>query len=121
MRKRIERSKTLLVSKSEKVNPIWIPEIERIERVVIKNGRGHFVHEFGDPNPVSGPPETVFIKPLMNLDEKELQDFEIFNSGQIAGWAEVGSRMMFRVTEGHDLDGQWVTVYSSGWNIPIRR
>ena len=40
----------------------------------------------------------------------ERESFENADAGMLAGWPEVGSRMMTRVMTGQDLCGVWVVV-----------
>ena len=41
---------------------IWIPELERIERVIVKNARGHMLHDHAQD--IEDPPTHVNILPL---------------------------------------------------------
>lgn len=84
---------------------VWIPESERIERVVLKNARGHAYYELGEP--MLDPPESVWAIPLTALTEDERKAFaEVLDPG----WAEVGSRMLDRQASGADMDEGWVIV-----------
>ena len=97
----------------------WFPEIERFKRVVIKNARGHFVHEFGNLEPASSSPSHEFVVPIDSFEDCASQEFENCNFGGISGWPEIGSRMMFRLTEGYDLDGLWVVVQDGVYRYAV--
>lgn len=84
----------------------WEPEIERVERVVIKNARGHAFYECGEP--VLAKPTRVEISPLEIMNKSHRNSFEIIDLGGLL--PEVGSRMMTRVLCGNDLRNGWVNV-----------
>ena len=54
--------------------------------------------------------EHVWTTPLAVMSEAERGAFENDYAGTLAGWPEVGSRMMTRVVTGQDLCGVWVVV-----------
>lgn len=85
----------------------FVPELGRIQNVVVKNARGHFLFEHGQP--AKGEPERVAIQPISTLSPDTLANFETIDYG--AGWPEVGSRLMQRLISGEDMrpDG-WVVV-----------
>ena len=88
---------------------VWNPETARIERVVIKNARGHAFYECGEP--VLTEPEHVWVAPLATMTAAERAEFENSGTaGDFAPWPEVGSRMMTRVVTGQDLRDGWVIV-----------
>ena len=69
LRARIERSKTKYQSIGGKMRCIWKPETERVERVVVKNARGHAFYEYGEPmllepehvwTPITPPRGSIF-------------------------------------------------------------
>jgi hypothetical protein len=49
LRERIERSKIVYRTRGGDTRLVWKPEIDRIDRVILKNARGHAYFEFGDP------------------------------------------------------------------------
>jgi hypothetical protein len=49
LRGRIERSKTTYDTLGGETRLIWRPENDRIERVIVKNARGHAFFEYGEP------------------------------------------------------------------------
>jgi hypothetical protein len=87
---------------------VWKPDLERIERVVVKNARGHAFFEIGEP--MMHKPASVKIVPLEYIPAGERAEFEDVGSG-MGFLPEVGSRMMTRVFTGEDLtDDGWVLV-----------
>ena len=76
--------------------------------MVLKNARGHAFYEYGEP--MLTEPEHVWAFPLAVISEAEREAFENDYAGTLAGWPEVGSRMMTRVVTGQDLCGVWVVV-----------
>lgn len=119
VRRALERNPSLLslieASKQSGSTPdgeetlTWRPETDRIHSVVLKNARGHAFFEFGEP--MREEPDHVWAVPLVSMTPERRSDFEnIGASGGVAGWAEVGSRMMTRQITGQDMDGDWVVV-----------
>lgn len=98
----------------------WLPEIERINKVVIKNARGHAFYEYGEP--VRDEPSAVWALPLMLLTNEQRADFEDSNSGpSFAAWPEVGSRMMTRVVTGQDMVGSWIIVQEGVYRYAVEQ
>lgn len=94
----------------------FVPEISRIQNVVVKNARGHVLFEHGQI--ADGEPLHVAIQPISNLPQETRQSFETINYG--AGWSEVGSRLMHRLITGEDMrpDG-WVIVQPSIYRFAV--
>lgn len=85
------------------------PDMTRVERVVVKNARGHAYHETGEP--LLHEPTQVWIRPFSRLSKVERDQFETQGSAGVDVWPEVGSRMMVRVTTGEGLaNGGWIEV-----------
>jgi len=105
LRQRLEASRTEQMDLFRETRVEWQPERDRINRVVIKNARGHAYYEFGEP--MLEEPSSALAVPLLLLTDAQREDFESVGGG---GWPEVGSRMMTRVLTGHDLAGGWVVV-----------
>ena len=83
--------------------PIWSPEFERIQRVILKLARCHAAFELNEP--MLEEPAHLAIKPLSLMTAEELSSFEDHRVPVI--WPEVGSRAMQRVlVSGMDL-GVW--------------
>ncbi|KZD25510.1 hypothetical protein A4A58_03605 [Tardiphaga robiniae] len=87
---------------------VWKPDIERIQRVVVKNARGHAFYEMGEP--MMNDPASVWVGALEHLKGDERDRFESgWDSTGI--WPEVGCRMMNRLATGSDLNQNgWVIV-----------
>lgn len=74
----------------------------RVERVVVKTARGHVSYEYGEP--MLNGPEHAWTLPLTAMTAAEREEFEnAGTAGELAGWAEVGSRMMRRALTGQDM------------------
>ncbi len=65
---------------------IWQPEVERVNRIAVKNARGHAFFEFGEP--MLEMPSHVWAMPLASLTD---QQCAAFKSVTVSGWPEVGS------------------------------
>ena len=86
---------------------VWMPELKRIERIVVKNARGHAFFEGGEP--MFEPPSDITILPLPSIPEE--QSTELLSGSPFQQWPEVGSRWMQRVlaeTGAFDADGFYV-------------
>ena len=109
LRATIEGSKTEYQTIGGEMRFVWTPETERINRVIVKNARGHAFYEYGEP--MLTEPDHVRAVPLESMTAAQREEFEnIQGDGEIAGWPEVGSRMMTRVMTGQDLCDGWVVV-----------
>lgn len=115
LRARIEAAKrSEILDGKERV--IWIPELARVHRVVVKNARGHAFYEYGEL--VLEEPKRVSALPLDQLTPARRLDFETAPS-RVAGWPEVGSRMMQRLATGQDMDHGWVVVQPSVYRYRV--
>lgn len=74
---------------------IWLPEIDRIKRVIVKNARCHILYEASEPHWKD--PEEILIFAIPNAADHEVKDF--LSSNPLQAWTEVGSRRMQRVLE----------------------
>lgn len=94
----------------------FVPEISRIQNVIVKNARGHVLFEHGQP--VEGEPVRVSIQPIPAIPPEMRESFENIDYG--AGWPEVGSRLMARLISGDDLrsDG-WVIVQPDVYRFAV--
>lgn len=106
LRARIDRSKTQNETLFGETQILWTPEWNRINRVVIKNARGHAFYEHGEP--MMSEPAHVRTVPLESFTSQQLINFENIDYGN--GWPEVGSRMMTRMITGKDILGAWIVV-----------
>lgn len=118
LRSLIERSKREYQTEGGQTNRTWSPDIPRINRVIIKNARGHAFFEFGEP--MMSEPDIVWACPLAFLTSDQRKDFEGGMSDSVlAGWPEVGSRMMTRLMTGQDLNGDWVVVQDNVYRYAV--
>jgi len=94
----------------------FVPDMVRIQNVVVKNARGHVLFEHGQP--AEGEPARVAIQPIPTLPPNMLANFEAIDYG--AGWPEVGSRLMQRLVSGEDMrpDG-WVVVQPNVYRFAV--
>lgn len=86
---------------------LWAAEAERVERVIVKNARGHLFHELGEASTAS--PTSVWFFPAIRFSRDQRDAFERVDPGPLL--PEVGSRMMSRVVLGlAPLKNGWVEV-----------
>ena len=94
----------------------WLPEITRINRVVLKNARGHVCYEYGAHS--EGEPSFVAGAPLEEMGDGLRH---AFSDGQptLAGWPELGSRMMTRIVTGKDMRDGWIIVQDGVYRYAV--
>lgn len=117
LREQIECSKRLVSFGGDEI-PIWAPELSQVNRVVLKNARGHAYYECGEP--VLTKPEHVFAMPLMVMTEVERTRFE---KGRefFRLWPEMGSRMMIRLVTGQGMRNGWVVVQDGVYRYRVEQ
>ncbi len=115
LRTRIERSRTEYETPGGEARSVWNPETERINRVILKNARGHAFYEYGEP--MLTEPEHVWSAPLETLTAAERAEFGNIQTDGL--WPEVGSRMMTRVMTGQDLYDGWIIVQDGGYRYGV--
>jgi len=115
LRAQIERSKKVQEDLFGEAQIIWQPEWGRISRVVQKNACGHAFYEYGEP--MLEKADHIQISPLVSLTPEQKQLFE--DGSHMAGWPEVGSRMMTRVMTGQDLKKGWVVVQEGVYRYTV--
>jgi hypothetical protein len=92
--------------------------MDRIERVALKNARGHAYFEFGEP--MLDKPTHLWALPLESMTETKRQNFEgPSDEESLAPWPEVGSRMMTRLATGEDMAGQWIVVQEEVYRYSV--
>ncbi len=111
----IEKAKSEYRTHGGDTHFVWKPELESINRVVLKNARGHAFYEFGEPMLES--PTHVWSAPLAAFTAGERAEFEHVDLGP--GWPEVGSRMMTRVMTGQDLFDGWIIVQDGVYRYAV--
>lgn len=115
LKARIDRSKTVYQTLFGETRIVWKPELDRVNRILIKNARGHVFFEYGEP--MLDEPARVWAAPLEALTNDQRANFENIGSGNF--WPEVGSRMLTRVVTGQDLSGAWVIVQDGIYRYAI--
>ena len=94
----------------------WIPEIDRIERVIVKNALGHIVFERGAVP--EEPPSYVNILPTQSMSVEQRKWFE--SPSGLAGWPEVGSRLMLRLLQTGEVGlGGWIELQSGVYRYAV--
>jgi len=118
LRAMIDRTKREFQTVGEETRIVWQPDMERINRVVLKNARGHAYFEYGEPK-MEAPPR-VWARPLESMSESERAEFEgLTGTGGLAAWPEVGSRIITRIATGLDMDGGWVVVQDGTYRYSV--
>ena len=92
LRRRIDRSKTTWKNSCGDTKILWKPELHRMERVILKNSRGHAFFELGEP--MLKKPSSVSVCQIHTMTAQEIDKFE--NVPHDSVWPEIGSRMMQR-------------------------
>ena len=92
LQNRIGRSQTFQGTLWGHADVLWEPELDRVERVAVKNARGHVLYEIGEP--MLEQPSQVSICPIQAVPERQVRRFE--DIPPLTVWPEVGSRMMMR-------------------------
>lgn len=115
LKSRIRASQRAYQTLGGETRSLWKPEDERIEKVIVKNARGHAFFEFGEP--LFDSPAHVSAAPFEALTSEERAEFEDVDMG--AFWPEVGSRMLTRLVTGHDLYGSWVVVQNGVYRYAV--
>jgi hypothetical protein len=98
----------------------WKPEAGRVERVLVKNARGHVLFE--SALPISQAPNSVSFRAIATMTDDEYQDFDGTDVGGSAGanlFPEVGSRGLTRVATSEDLVDGWVEVQSGVYRYRV--
>jgi hypothetical protein len=115
LRARIECARSDYESLNGERRIVWTPEADRVERVVVKNARGHAFFEYGEP--MLDEPARVWTAPLETLTAAQRAEFENVPLGP--AWPEVGSRMMARVMTRQDLSDGWIVVQDGAYRYAV--
>jgi len=118
LRAKIERSKTEYETIGGETRCVWKPETQRVERVVVKNARGHAFYEYGEP--MLTEPEYAWTFPLDSMTAAERDEFET-TTGELELWPEVGSRMTTRLLTGQDMHNGWVIVQDGVYRFRVEQ
>ena len=120
LRASIERSKVEYRTIGGETRRVWKPEEKRVERIVVKNARGHVFYEYGEP--MLSEPEQVWTLPLASMTAVEREEFQNAGTGgELAPWPELGSRMMTRVLTGQDMHDGWVIVQDGVYRFRVEQ
>ena len=114
LRERMERCRKERSSDAGDAEVYWVPELDRVRRVLTKNARGHVLFETGKA--VIAPPLHVGIEQIDKLSVGHRPNFEAPQN--MVQWPELGSRSLQRVAvdlslalDGGDSNpGRWVVV-----------
>ncbi|MGK6312636.1 hypothetical protein [Neorhizobium sp. DT-125] len=118
LRAMIDRTKREFPTADGGTRFVWQPDMDRINRVVLRNARGHAYFEYGDPKMEA--PLHVWARPLESMSEYERAEFEgLSDAGGLAPWPEVGSRMMTRIAADLDRDRNWNVVQGGTYRYTI--
>lgn len=99
---------------------LWTPDNKRIESVVLKNACGHAHFELGEP--LMQAPSAIGFLPFEAMQSTQRDAFESRTpDGELAGWPEVGSRLLTRTTEGQDFADGWVIVQPRRYRYSVRQ
>ena len=118
VRESIERSKRVRYDGVD-AEVVWTPVQEHVDRVVLKNARGHVFYEFGQP--MLEEPDGVWTRPLMAMTEEEREAFGDAGAAGISGWPELGCRMMTRVLTRQDVRDGWVVVQDGVYRYRVEQ
>jgi len=114
LRTRIEASRNEETIHSE-TRSVWYPEPERVNRVILKNARGHAFYELGEP--MLDAPAHIWAAPLETMTSVERAEFEAYHADGL--WPEVGSRMLTRIVTGQNLDNGWVELQEGVYRYSV--
>ena len=120
LRERIRRAQSHQLSLLGEPEILWEPALDRVNRVIVKNARGHVLHELGEP--VAGPPSRVACRPVSRVTVDQRNTFErgsLGSGSSVAGWPEVGSRMMQRLAGVAPLADGWIEVQEGVYRYAI--
>ena len=103
---RIARAKQVQGTLFGEPEILWAPEIEPVECVIVKNARGHLLHELGEAP--TAPPKSVWFYPAVRFSPAQRDAFEDVAYGPLL--PEVGSRLLQRVIGIEPLKDGWIEV-----------
>ncbi len=94
------------------------PDPDKVQRVIVKNARGHAYHEIGEP--LLETPDHVAFVPLVQLSSEQRDRFEAAAIGtELSVWPEVGSRMTVHLRDQEAMVGGWITVEPGRYRYAI--
>ena len=121
LRTRIERSRSDSAS-THNSRIHWTAELDRVNRIIVKNARGHVYYEYGNPPEVE--PTSAWAVPIVLIEDQPITSiqgelWDSFVTDGLVAWPEVGCRMMTRVLTGQDMVGAWVVVQDGVYRYSI--
>jgi hypothetical protein len=99
---------------------VWMPEEDRVRRVVVKLARGHAAYELSLPQIEE--PIGVSVLPLAVMSDSERSTFENAGTGGLRGWPEIGSRAFHRAAGAHPYaaqPGPWIDVQQGRYRYSV--
>ena len=115
LRARVERARRVQATLWGDPDIQWTPESERVARVLVKNARGHALFELGLP--FLSDPAYIGFSPLLLMPHEQKAHFGSGPENML--WAEVGSRMMQRMTISDLLPEGWVEVQPGAYRYAV--
>ena len=120
LRERVNCSRRVQLNLEGNEEIQWVPENDRVTKVISKNARGHVFYELGQPAMTE--PTSVDIVPLQNLSNQQRHEFERGEAEATSIWPEVGSRLMQRVAGGFGMDGNgWIEVQTDVYRYAVEQ
>jgi hypothetical protein len=111
LRERIACSAKAFTTRDGQEQTFWYPELARVRAVLVKNARGHVLHELNEM--VRGEPTREGVSPLEAMGEEMRGAFERVPSWDV--WPEVGSRAMQRMMTGEGVIDGWIVVQDGNY------
>lgn len=98
------------VTSEQNQSRIWMPEWQRVRRLVVKLAQGHAAYELSHSN--LGTPDHCSFVPLGSMSPEVRQKFESENLGQLTVWPEIGTRAFIKACRGLPGSGSnsWLTL-----------
>lgn len=112
LRARIEETRVEIETLLGESQIIFVPELARVNRVIVKNARCHALYDLD--RWLAEKPETVIAVPLQFFSQEQYEEFETAYS-ELGLWPEIGTRMFQRMCFQvdplqADMFGSWVIV-----------
>lgn len=98
----------------------WIPDKNRIERILVKLARSHIAYELNLL--VLNEPDQLEYLPLISMEKSFRDEFEKAGSCEIRPWPEIGSRAFLRsigATPYHQQSGPWIIVQDQRYRYTV--
>ncbi|MCV7032217.1 hypothetical protein [Mycobacterium sherrisii] len=127
LRERIASARRVNPAPSGRALVSWEYEAPRLERVIVKNARGHFLFECNEP--MASEPKRVWFAALESLSDAQRREFEgvadpftdRFEPDARIVLPELGSRAMTRVLTGADTVAGWIEVQDGVYRYAVEQ